>query len=164
MQAIFFKYQSRDNLIEGVKMGHETNKNRPIILCRGGNRSFGAIDDFAIQTFIRPLVKAGFCVYVTQYSGGPNSEGHDAYGGEDYLDVIHLLAEMERDGVDFDDFLGVIAFSRGSINACRAIQSGLPATTAVFIGGVFDLTVLLAAHRSGRSHPTKAIKWLSVHT
>ncbi len=135
-----FLYHSPNGTIEGFRCSNGGKKNKPIIFCRGGNRDFGAIDSFALETLFVPLAEAGFAVYATQYSGGPNSEGKDQYGGRDVADVLALLDVLRADGVYEDgDFLGILGFSRGAVNACRAMQQGLPVSKAAFVGGLFDM-------------------------
>ncbi len=135
-----FLYHSPNGIIEGFRCRNGTGRQRPIIFCRGGNRDFGAIDSFAIDTLLAPLAEAGFAVYATQYSGGPNSEGKDEYGGKDVADVLALLDVLKADGAYTEGgFLGILGFSRGAVDACRAMQQGLPVSQAAFVGGLFDM-------------------------
>lgn len=107
---------------------------------RGGTRNFGSISSRTIGAILYPLVSAGFTVYATQYSGGPNSEGKDEYGGNDVGDVHALLEVMRCDGRYKDgDFLGALGFSRGAMMACSAMKQGLPITKALFVGGMYDV-------------------------
>lgn len=135
-----FTYASPNGNIEGFRCSAPTSFSKPVIYCRGGNRSFGAVDEYIIETQLQPLARAGFTVYATQYAGGPNSDGKDEFGGSDVDDVLALFDVIQKD-IPFErgDFLGIVGFSRGVMEACLAMQRGLPVTTAAFISGVYDL-------------------------
>lgn len=135
-----FFYQSPNGKIEGFKISTEGNTTgKPVIFLRGGNRNFGALDNQKLAGMPTELAKAGFIVYATQYSGGPNSEGKDEFGGKDVADIFALFDVIKNEN-NYHGYLGVVGFSRGAIMGCEAIRDGLPVTRAAFIGGAFDCT------------------------
>ncbi len=136
-----FLYESPNGQIEGFRISSDRPNGRVIIFSRGGKKLFSAIDDRTLYAQIYFLSKAGFTVYATQNSEGPNSEGKDEYGGKDVEDTLALLKVMKAAGDYTDgDFLGLLGFSRGALEGCLAIRKGLPVTRAVFVGGYYDAT------------------------
>lgn len=135
-----FKYRTPNGLIEAVGVVPKTKKSAPVILYfRGGTRDFGAIEHRTIANIMLPLARAGFAIFGSQYSEGPNSQGKDEYGGKDMNDIPPLVDALKSGPwkLNFRK-LGVLGLSRGALMGMRSLQKGLKAKRAAFVSGLYD--------------------------
>lgn len=134
-----FLYHSPNGYIEAVGVRPVSKKKLPIILFyRGGTGDFAAIENRIITNFLMPLAEQGFAVFGSQYSGGPNSEGKDEYGGKDTADMPALLASLRKAGWNLDfNRIGALAVSRGSMMVLQNLRDGLPIKMLASISGAY---------------------------
>ncbi|MFA5936064.1 MAG: prolyl oligopeptidase family serine peptidase [Patescibacteria group bacterium] len=135
-----FLYRSPNGFIEAVGVLPISKKKLPLILFyRGGTGDFAAIENRTIANFFMPLAEAGFAVFGSQYSGGPNSEGKDEYGGKDSADMPALLASLRNGDWNLDfDRIGALAVSRGAMMVLQNLKDGLPIRRLASVSGAYD--------------------------
>ncbi len=135
-----FLYPAPNGFVEAVGVLPVSKKRLPLILFyRGGTGNFAAIENRTIVNFFMPLAEAGFAVFGSQYSGGPNSEGKDEYGGKDSADMPALLASLKKGDWNLDfNRVGALAVSRGSMMALQNLRDGLPITRLASVSGAYD--------------------------
>lgn len=136
-----FLYRSPNGFIEAVGVLPVSTKKLPLILFyRGGTGNFAAIENRTIANFLMPLAEMGFAVFSSQYSGGPNSEGKDEYGGRDSADMSALLTVLEQGGWNLDfKRVGALAVSRGAIMAFQNLRDGFPIQRLAVVSGSYEL-------------------------
>lgn len=111
-----------------------------IVYNRGGSGEFGAIRiGWLFTDTIAALVRAGYVVIASQYSGVAGGEGVDEMGGSDLDDVINLKKIIK--GLSFCDAkkIGMYGFSRGGIMTYRTLQKTRWVRAAVVVSGPTDL-------------------------
>lgn len=100
----------------------QTLKKLPcIIYCRGGNRDFGALNDYE-QFYLQRMASWGYVVVASQYRGGPESEGKDEFGGEDVNDILNLLSVLFQIKNCDTTRIGIHGWSRGGTMVYQAIK------------------------------------------
>lgn len=136
-----FLYRSPNGFIEAVGVLPVRKKKLPVILFyRGGTGHFAAIETRTIANFLMPLAKMGFAVFGSQYSGGPNSDGKDEYGGSDVADMPALLAALKQPTWNLDfKRIGALAVSRGAMMAFQNLRDGLPIKRLAVVSGLYEL-------------------------
>ena len=137
-----FLYRSPNGYIEAIGVRPASKKKLPIILFyRGGTGDFAAIENRIINNILMPLAEAGFAVFGSQYSGGPNSEGKDEYGGKDSADMPALLASLRKGDWNLDfNRIGALAISRGSMMVLQNLRDGLPIQMLASVSGAYDFS------------------------
>lgn len=115
-----------------------------LLVLRGGNGDFGAIDDRFVLGLAR-MASWGYVVAATQYRGVDGGDGADELGGADVEDVLSLLALVDREPGADPTRLGIIGFSRGGMETYQVLARTERFRAAVVVGGFTDAAALLEA-------------------
>lgn len=121
-------------LLEPLKPGHYP----VIIFNRGGNRSFGRIDEQLIQDWLLPIAKAGYIIIASQY------RNQDEYGGRDVADVLQLLELITELSYADTNRIAMYGWSRGGLMTYLALTKTCKIKTAIIGGAPSDLTDVVA--------------------
>lgn len=161
-------YWSDSILVKGVLLAPIKSGKYPVVIFnRGGNRSFGRIDEHLIQDWLMPIAKAGYIIIASQY------REQDEYGGRDVDDVLHLIPLIDELPHADTNRIAMYGWSRGGMMTYRALAKTCRIKTAIIGGAPSDLTDV-AAQRPGmdslfnllipnyRTNKTEALKKRSV--
>lgn len=114
-------YLSDGLKIKGFVAVPNTGKTHPVIIYnRGGNREFGAIDEFELF-FMAKFANWGYVVIGSQYRGCCGGEGKDELGGADVSDVLNLIPALSQIAEADRDRIGMWGWSRGGMMTFMAI-------------------------------------------
>lgn len=120
----WFVYRSEGKKVGGfiARPSASPATRRPVVIFnRGGTGAFGRVDISMLQTFVFPLVRAGFVVIGSQYRGGdpslPVPESADQRGGDDIRDVIALFGIIDELPFADGGRVGAMGGSRGGMMA-----------------------------------------------
>lgn len=134
-------YISGKKKITGYIIEPKKGKNLPVVINnRGGSNEFGAWKD--TQMFVGKnarLARAGYIVFLSQYSGNDGSEGVDEFGGEDVKDVLNLYAIIKTYPRADISRIGMVGGSRGGLMTYMALTQVDWVKAAVVEFGVADL-------------------------
>jgi dipeptidyl aminopeptidase/acylaminoacyl peptidase len=138
-----FKYKSNGSDISGIfALPNQFSEQKlPVIINnRGGNRNLGAWKKFSPYTgYTAALVKSGYAVLMSQYSGGPNSGGQDDFGGKNIEDILIFKKIIEQNPFLDVNRIGMLGHSRGGMMTYRSIASVDWIKAAVSIAGMTNL-------------------------
>jgi len=142
MTAYRYTYTSQGHAVVGYIVVPKKRVARAptIVYNRGGSGEFGAIRiGWLFTGTIAALVRAGYIVIASQYSGVAGGEGIDEMGGSDLHDVINLQKIIRE--LSFCDAkkIGMYGFSRGGIMTYRTLQKARWVRAAVVVSGPTDL-------------------------
>lgn len=141
IDAYRITYISGKKKITGYIIEPKKGKNLPVVINnRGGSNEFGAWKD--TQMFVGKnarLARAGYIVFLSQYSGNDGSEGVDEFGGEDVKDVLNLYAIIKTYPRADISRVGMIGGSRGGLMTYMALTQVDWVKAAVVEFGVADL-------------------------
>ena len=110
-----------------------------IVWNRGGNRTFGALDDIGAFAQLSAFAAWGYRVYASNYSGNCGSDGKDEFGGMDLGDVLAMCEMARRDPACDPDRVGMFGASRGGMMTYLALAAGANVRAAATLGGSADL-------------------------
>lgn len=129
-----------------------------VIVNRGGNRSFGALDDARAAFTLGPLALHGYVVVASQYRGnGPGLEryppertcaecgepvggrGREEFGGAEVDDVLGLIPLLESLAEADATRIGMFGWSRGGLMTYLALARTERIAAAVVGAGMPDL-------------------------
>ncbi len=133
-------YESDGLKIAGflVEPVHHGGRLPVIIWCRGGKSETGALTTGDVLTMSN-WARRGYIVIASQYRGGPDSEGHDEFGGADVDDVV-ALAKLSAGMPEAEpNRLYLYGYSRGGMMVYRAMAGGLAVKAAAVNSGLSDL-------------------------
>lgn len=123
IDAYKIAYTSGKKKITGYIIEPKKGKNLPVVINnRGGSNEFGAWKD--VQMFVGKnarLARAGYIVFLSQYSGNDGSEGTDQFGGEDIHDVLNVYQIIKTYPRADSSRIGMIGSSRGGLMTYRAL-------------------------------------------
>lgn len=118
-----------------------------VVYNRGGNRSFGALDDASALLALGRLASWGYVVVASQYRGNEGGEGREEFGGADVNDVLNLIPLLESHPRADASRIGMLGVSRGGMMTYLALARTDRIAAAVVVGGLSDLA------DSGRRRP-----------
>ena len=118
-----------------------------VIYNRGGNRSFGALNDAGALLALGRLASWGYVVAASQYRGNEGGEGQEEFGGADVNDVLNLIPLLEKQPRADASRIGMLGASRGGMMTYLALARTDRIAAAIVVNGVSDLIDL------GRRHP-----------
>lgn len=129
-----------------------------VIVNRGGNRGFGALDDAHAAATLGPIALHGYVVVASQYRGnGPGLEryppertcaecgepvggrGREEFGGADVDDVLCLIPLLESLAEADATRIGMFGWSRGGLMTYLALARTERIAAAVVGAGMVDL-------------------------
>jgi len=134
-------YMSGGLRVQGYVARPRTGSGLPcVIYNRGGNRSFGALDDSLAVLALGPLARSGYIVAASQYRGAVGSEGRDEFGGADVDDVLNLIPLLESLPQADASRIGMVGWSRGGMMTYLALTRTNRIAAAVVGAGAADLS------------------------
>ena len=110
-----------------------------VIYNRGGNRSFGAIDDDEAVYELGRIATWGYVVAASQYRGNAGGEGREEFGGADVDDVLNLIPLLKSLPQADTSRIGMYGWSRGGMMTYLALTRTDRIAAAVIGGGSSDL-------------------------
>jgi dipeptidyl aminopeptidase/acylaminoacyl peptidase len=117
-----------------------------VIYNRGGNRSFGALNDAEALLALGPIAQAGYVVVASQYRGALGGAGDDEFGGAELNDVLNLIPLLESLPQADPTRIGMVGWSRGGMMTYMALTRTERIAAAVVGAGAADL-IESAEHR-----------------
>ncbi|WP_394772950.1 alpha/beta hydrolase family protein [Flavobacterium sp.] len=119
---------------------NENQKKYPVIIFnRGGNGSYGMVNDQYIVTFLSKIASKGFIVIASQLRGSEGSEGVDEFGGKDIDDVMSLFAIINKIEIADTSKIAQIGWSRGGITNFQLLKKTNKIRTTINIAGPSDI-------------------------
>ncbi len=113
-----------------------------IIYNRGGNRAFGALNEYKIAFIMARVASWGYVVIGSQYRGNDGGEGQEEFGGADVHDVLNLIPLLEQwPGVDANK-IGMFGWSRGGMMTYLALMQTDRIKAAAVGGALADLDLM----------------------
>lgn len=139
--AYKIKYRSQGHAVIGYVVEPREGENLPcIIFNRGGSSEYGQLkDEDMVSPPISNLVKNGYIVITTQYSGNDGGEGKDEHGGGDVEDVLALYAILKNYSRADVRNVGMYGASRGGMMAYIVLSKASWLKAAVVHAGTADL-------------------------
>ena len=110
-----------------------------VIVNRGGNRSFFALDDAGALLALGRIASWGYVVVASQYRGNAGGEGREEFGGADVNDVLSLIPLLEKHPRADASRLGMLGQSRGGMMTYLALARTDRIAAAIVVGGLSDL-------------------------
>jgi len=86
-----------------------------VIFNRGGNRSFGALNDAMAAHLLGRIAHWGYVVVASQYRGNGGGEGQEEFGGAEVNDILHLIPLLESLPQADTSRIGMYGWSRGGM-------------------------------------------------
>ena len=110
-----------------------------VIYNRGGNRSFGALNDEEAVYLLGRIASWGYVTAASQYRGNKGGEGKEEFGGADVDDVLNLIPLLESTPQADASRIGMYGWSRGGMMTYLALTRTDRIKAAVIGGGSSDL-------------------------
>jgi dipeptidyl aminopeptidase/acylaminoacyl peptidase len=110
-----------------------------VIYNRGGNRSFGALDDAEALLSLGRIAMAGYVVVASQYRGHADGPGRDEFGGAELNDVLNLIPLLESMPQADASRIGMVGWSRGGMMTYLALTRTDRIAAAIVGSGVANL-------------------------
>lgn len=135
-------YNSFDNTkVKGfLLLPNEEGKKYPVIIYnRGGNGSYGMVNDQYIVTFLSKIASKGFVIIGSQLRGSEGSEGTDEFGGKDIDDVMSLFKIINTIKIADTSKIAQIGWSRGGITNFQLLKRTQKIRTTINIAGPSDI-------------------------
>ena len=109
-----------------------------VILNRGGNREFGALNDRRATAQLGRVASWGYVVIASQYRGNAGGEGKEEFGGKDVNDVLNLIPLLESLPEADATRIGMEGWSRGGMMTYLALARTDRIAAAVVGAGAAD--------------------------
>ena len=97
-----------------------------VIYNRGGNRSFGALNDEEAVRLLGRIASWGYVVAASEYRGNQGGEGREEFGGADVDDVLNLIPLLESTPQADASRIGMYGWSRGGMMTYEALTRHRP--------------------------------------
>ena len=134
-------YLSDDLTVTGYLAAPKTGTKLPcLIYNRGGNRSFGAWNDFGAVTILGRIAARGYVVAASQYRGNVGGEGKEEFGGSDLHDVLDLIPLLSSIPQADPSRIGIEGWSRGGMMTYLALANSDRFAAAAIVSGLADLS------------------------
>jgi dipeptidyl aminopeptidase/acylaminoacyl peptidase len=108
-----------------------------VIFNRGGNREFGALNDFQAALLGR-IASWGYVVVASQYRGNVGGEGTEEFGGKDVNDVLNMIPLLRSLPEADASRIGMYGWSRGGTMTYQALARTDKVAAAIVGGGITD--------------------------
>lgn len=119
---------------------NEDGKKYPVIIYnRGGNGSYGMVNDQYIVAFLSKIASKGFIIIGSQLRGSEGSEGVDEFGGKDIDDVMFLFEIIKTIEIADTCKIAQIGWSRGGITNFQLLKRTKEIKTTINIAGPSDI-------------------------
>lgn len=133
-----------------VPFDYIENPRSLIVYCRGGNGSFGAIEESLTAAY---SYYSDCIVLATQYRETSPGTGKDEFGGADVQDVLFWINHAKELTFANTDRVYLLGESRGGMEVCLALRDA-PAgiiKAAASVSGIYDLTAVYNAREDMRT-------------
>lgn len=119
---------------------NEDGKKYPVIIYnRGGNGSYGMVNDQYIVAFLSKIASKGFIIIGSQLRGSEGSEGVDEFGGKDIDEVMFLFEIIKTIEIADTCKIAQIGWSRGGITNFQLLKRTKEIKTTINIAGPSDI-------------------------
>ena len=115
------------------------SKHPCVIYNRGGNREFGALNEYKAAFILARVASWGYVVAASQYRGNGGSEGREEFGGSDVNDVLHLVPFFAHIPQADTSRMALYGWSRGGMMTWLALTRTCRFKAAVAGAGLTDL-------------------------
>ena len=122
----------------------DTKKYPVVIFNRGGNGSYGMVNENYIIRFLSKIAARGYIVIGSHLRGSEGSEGVDEFGGKDVEDVLYLFNIVDEIKTADTARILQIGWSRGGITNFQVLKHTERITATVTIASPADI---LESHR-----------------
>lgn len=109
-----------------------------VIFNRGGNRSFGALNDPMAANLLGKIAHWGYVVVASQYRGNGSGEGLEEFGGAEVNDILNLIPLLESLPQADASRIGMYGWSRGGMMTYLALTKTYRLAAAIVGAGVAD--------------------------
>jgi dipeptidyl aminopeptidase/acylaminoacyl peptidase len=109
-----------------------------VIFNRGGNREFGALNDFQAALMLGRIASWGYVVVASQYRGNAGGEGREEFGGKDVDDVLNLFPLLQSLPEADARRIGMYGWSRGGTMTYQALVRTDKVAAAIVGAGITD--------------------------
>ncbi len=110
-----------------------------VVYNRGGNRDFGALNDFKAVFILARIASWGYVVGASQYRGNMGGEGREEFGGSDVRDVLNMADALSSLSYVDKDKMGIYGWSRGGMMTYLALTRTCRFKAAIVGAGLSDL-------------------------
>jgi dipeptidyl aminopeptidase/acylaminoacyl peptidase len=109
-----------------------------VIFNRGGNRTFGELNDARAALFLGKLASWGYVALASQYRGNGGGEGVEEFGGAEVNDVLALIPLAESLPRADASRIGMNGWSRGGMMTYLALARTDRIAAAIVGAGLAD--------------------------
>ena len=110
-----------------------------VIYNRGGNRNFGALNEYKAVFILAKVASWGYVVAGSQYRGNMGGEGQEEFGGSDVNDVLNLVPLFENIENADTSKIALYGWSRGGMMTYLSLARTCKFKAAIVGAGVTDL-------------------------
>lgn len=110
-----------------------------VIYNRGGNRNFGALNEYKAVFILARVASWGYVVAGSQYRGNVGGEGREEFGGSDVNDVLNLIPFFENIENADTSKIALYGWSRGGMMTYLSLAKTCQFKAAVVGAGVTDM-------------------------
>ena len=133
-------YLSDGLKVKGYLAFPKSKKQHPcVIYNRGGNREFGALNEYKAVFILARLASWGYVVAGSQYRGNDGGEGQEEFGGSDVNDVLNLMPFFEQIENADTARMALYGWSRGGMMTYLSLTRTCRFKAAIVGAGVTDL-------------------------
>lgn len=133
-------YRSQGHTVKGFIAEPKNGDHLPcVVYNRGGSNEFGTVRIGYIYHDLAKIVRKGYIVIGSQYSGNAGSEGKDEQGGGDIEDVLNLYKILKAYPRADSSRIGMYGASRGGMMTYLALTRVKWIKAAISIAGSADL-------------------------
>lgn len=115
-----------------------------IIYNRGGNKNFGALDDYELGIIMGQIASWGYIVAASQYRGNMGGEGKEEFGGSDVNDILNLIPLLSHITRTDTSRIGMYGWSRGGMMTYLTIAKTTRMKAAIIGSGAADFFMTVA--------------------
>ena len=147
MKGLF--YESDGLKVKAYMAYPKKDGNFPVIIYnRGGNREFGAINEFKMAFILARVASWGYIVIASQYRGNDGGEGMEEFGGKDVNDILNLIPLINNLPNARAGKIGMYGWSRGGMMSLLSLMR-TDQIKAVALGGALSDLRMMNDSRGG---------------
>ncbi len=138
-------YLSDGLKVKGYTANKKMDKTQPdqyhpcVIYNRGGNKDFGALNEYKAVFILGRIASWGYAVAASQYRGNMGGEGKEEFGGEDVNDIVNLIPVFTTMEHADTSKVGLYGWSRGGMMTYLALTKTCRFKAAIVGAGLTDL-------------------------